>query len=681
MENPNSLNPNFGVIGSDEGIAPKRTTRSQIGCMKGANKQPRVSNKDIHVCFQKGDLNLGIKGGRAKKRNKDRNGNEGGCDAGDGVEEEFDGDMGSSVDTQSVDSRSFGESASEKDVEGFNENVVSANTDIHVPVDENPLLSSMGSPTRSPRLLKRGEVLEENGNIASASFSFNNQEKWPSLNKVNNVPSVAVNEKTTAVVHDVNVNMASSSVGVKQVVSFASVVQGLSPSGCNKLKLVPKANGRANFARVLVEVDANNGYVENVDVCYKSLGKTMKLKVEYPWKPPICDTCKVFGHGNENCVNKIVSNADNKKVETNNQAGNDRAQNVGHKNDDWKTVDNKRNAKTSVGANEPVEYSVRQNNIGGGNSYNRGGFGGRGRGGDVGTSDNLKKVDVNDKGKSVMTSKENGQGKGANEKVQQVVSPNRYAALYEENEDVGNDVDKAIMNRINEVCHLCKTNNESHNHLFFACPYSKRLWERLKPLSCLDDIGNDWPYVISGIVNKPASNKIWSIIQRLVFGAAVYFIWQERNVRRAQFVETIEDCLFKIVVDTVRLKLMSLSMKYTTDVAKAAGMWKFKLLCWVAGYVLDWCMLSVWPRILRWIEVAGWSLFHLMDSEVFWVGLLGCKGHKDRKPTMAVKKHCCIIMPSGPCLVKLRKRAVNHHRALELCKSEKQFPKTFCRLK
>ena len=67
------------------------------------------------------------------------------------------------------------------------------------------------------------------------------------------------------------------------------------------------------------------------------------------------------------------------------------------------------------------------------------------------------------------------------------------------------------------------------------------------------------------------------MIQRLVRGVSVYFIWQERNVRRAQYIERNDDCLFKIVVDTVRMKLMGLSMKYTSEVARAAEIWKLNI--------------------------------------------------------------------------------------------------------
>ncbi|GJS56719.1 RNA-directed DNA polymerase, eukaryota, reverse transcriptase zinc-binding domain protein [Tanacetum coccineum] len=44
--------------------------------------------------------------------------------------------------------------------------------------------------------------------------------------------------------------------------------------------------GRASFARVLIEVDATEGIVDNVEIWYQKLNRTMKLRVEYAWQPP-----------------------------------------------------------------------------------------------------------------------------------------------------------------------------------------------------------------------------------------------------------------------------------------------------------------------------------------------------------------------------------------------------------
>lgn len=63
-----------------------------------------------------------------------------------------------------------------------------------------------------------------------------------------------------------------------------------------------KGYGRASFARVLVEVDASNGLVDSVEVWYMSLNRSMKLKVEYAWQPPLCTHSCVFGHSIEKCT-------------------------------------------------------------------------------------------------------------------------------------------------------------------------------------------------------------------------------------------------------------------------------------------------------------------------------------------------------------------------------------------
>ncbi|GKD77238.1 RNA-directed DNA polymerase, eukaryota, reverse transcriptase zinc-binding domain protein [Tanacetum coccineum] len=119
-------------------------------------------------------------------------------------------------------------------------------------------------------------------------------------------------------------------------------------------------------------------------------------------------------------------------------------------------------------------------------------------------------------------------------------------------------------------CLLCNVQDESHSHLFFSCKFSKRLRERLKPMAKLEMVRNEWASVISNIVNRPANNTIWSVIQRIMFGAVVYFIWQERNIRRVDQVCRSDKGVFKCIVNAVRFKLMGLKLKVNSDVLKAA---------------------------------------------------------------------------------------------------------------
>ena len=68
--------------------------------------------------------------------------------------------------------------------------------------------------------------------------------------------------------------------------------------------------GRMGYARVLVEVDAQQGLPDKVEVVYRKANNAHTIikhvSVEYSWKPYLCDQCKVFGHSNLKCKIKII---------------------------------------------------------------------------------------------------------------------------------------------------------------------------------------------------------------------------------------------------------------------------------------------------------------------------------------------------------------------------------------
>ncbi|PWA76510.1 reverse transcriptase zinc-binding domain-containing protein [Artemisia annua] len=114
---------------------------------------------------------------------------------------------------------------------------------------------------------------------------------------------------------------------------------------------------------------------------------------------------------------------------------------------------------------------------------------------------------------------------------------------------------------------------DSHSHLFFDCQFSKFLWGKLKIMAKLDNVSDVWAEVISAVCVRNASNSIWSIVQRLVFGAVVYFIWQERNIRLFEGKDRSMNTIFKQITNIVRLRLLSLNIKWSSEVCKVAEIW------------------------------------------------------------------------------------------------------------
>ena len=66
-----------------------------------------------------------------------------------------------------------------------------------------------------------------------------------------------------------------------------------------------KKAGKLDFARVLVEVSANDDLPNVLEIAYPPLGnreaRVGKLEVKYQWKPPLCTHCRTFGHTTLSC--------------------------------------------------------------------------------------------------------------------------------------------------------------------------------------------------------------------------------------------------------------------------------------------------------------------------------------------------------------------------------------------
>ena len=68
--------------------------------------------------------------------------------------------------------------------------------------------------------------------------------------------------------------------------------------------------GRSSFARCLIEVDSHSDLLDTVTIGFPSLtGEGFikeSIRVEYEWRPPRCNLCKIFGHTQDQCSEKVV---------------------------------------------------------------------------------------------------------------------------------------------------------------------------------------------------------------------------------------------------------------------------------------------------------------------------------------------------------------------------------------
>ncbi|XP_071687187.1 uncharacterized protein [Rutidosis leptorrhynchoides] len=128
----------------------------------------------------------------------------------------------------------------------------------------------------------------------------------------------------------------------------------------------------------------------------------------------------------------------------------------------------------------------------------------------------------------------------------------------------------------NFKCALCGLVKDSVCHLFFSCEYSSKVWRKIKERIIFKGIPNSLPEIMNELAKFPVSNHIWSIINRWVVAACVYFIWQERNFRMFRNEERKEDVICSVIVNFVQCKLMSIKVKKSSAVMKAASLWNMR---------------------------------------------------------------------------------------------------------
>ncbi|KAL0654823.1 hypothetical protein Bca4012_075407 [Brassica carinata] len=83
--------------------------------------------------------------------------------------------------------------------------------------------------------------------------------------------------------------------------------------------------------------------------------------------------------------------------------------------------------------------------------------------------------------------------------------------------------------QVHSSCILCNTGDETRQHLFFDCTYSSEVWAlfcsrlNVQPPVLFED-GLRW-------LRNPSSGEFKKLIIKLVYQAALYCIWKERNTR------------------------------------------------------------------------------------------------------------------------------------------------------
>ncbi|GJS60016.1 putative RNA-directed DNA polymerase, eukaryota, reverse transcriptase zinc-binding domain protein [Tanacetum coccineum] len=138
--------------------------------------------------------------------------------------------------------------------------------------------------------------------------------------------------------------------------------------------------------------------------------------------------------------------------------------------------------------------------------------------------------------------------------------------------DVGGDLNLSTLR-----CVLCDSQPDSHEHLFFECQFSSKVWLYIRHLAGMDIVPARLEDIVDFLQPTASHHTAEGTIGRLLLAASSYFIWSERNNRTFKQIKRSPEDIRDIIMVTVRLKLITIKFKNTLKVNQLLSTWKMPL--------------------------------------------------------------------------------------------------------
>jgi len=104
------------------------------------------------------------------------------------------------------------------------------------------------------------------------------------------------------------------------------------------------------------------------------------------------------------------------------------------------------------------------------------------------------------------------------------------------------------------LCLLCKEANETHQHLFFNCIFSRRLWQKLLNWLLINKVSNGWTEELTWVVEHALSKTVQAEIYKMTLVSTIYYIWQERNYRIFQNKERNTEMITRVIIQSIHCR-------------------------------------------------------------------------------------------------------------------------------
>ncbi|XVF78836.1 hypothetical protein PTKIN_Ptkin14bG0169200 [Pterospermum kingtungense] len=108
--------------------------------------------------------------------------------------------------------------------------------------------------------------------------------------------------------------------------------------------------------------------------------------------------------------------------------------------------------------------------------------------------------------------------------------------------------------QVSKVCKLCGKYQETRDHLFFDCDFSKEVWQLVLDACSISRRVSCWTSELQWMIQKVRGKALISGLLRSAWCAYMYFIWQERNGREHGQQHHEVEYVFEQIQWTVRIR-------------------------------------------------------------------------------------------------------------------------------
>ncbi|XP_048611581.1 uncharacterized protein LOC106393637 [Brassica napus] len=125
---------------------------------------------------------------------------------------------------------------------------------------------------------------------------------------------------------------------------------------------------------------------------------------------------------------------------------------------------------------------------------------------------------------------------------------------------------------IQQSCLFCGERDETREHLFFACPYTYIVWNKLAGCLCNGSTDPDWALTLQ-YVTRNTLQGMDKILIKMLFQTCIYYLWKERNERRHQKGFRSMDQTIRLIDKALRNRISSLRYKGDHKLAGIMQRW------------------------------------------------------------------------------------------------------------